>query len=93
MEKQEILRAIVEAIHSIEITSGQPPSNIGMESVPIHDLRNFDSVRGVEVTTEISIQLGISIDLKENLFVSRDGRRAIKMGEIVERVQSLIEEN
>lgn len=92
MDKNDILSALVEAIHSIEEISGQSPSIINADIVPLRDLDNFDSLRGLEVITELQSKLGVSIDETENPFLNEDGESPLTIDEVVERVHSMIEE-
>ena len=92
MNKQQVFDAIVKAINDVERMSGQTLSKVRLKDIPINDLYGFDSLRGLEVTVALSIELEITIDDKINLFVSQDGRRAASMEEIVDKVHSLIQE-
>jgi hypothetical protein len=91
-EVEELLR---KTLQEIQLMSGEEDAPIAADTCPILDLPGFDSIRGVEATCLVSAKLGKGIgtsDGQVNLFVSKDGKRALKVFEIVSRIAMLIEE-
>lgn len=89
---EELLK---EALTEIQQLSGEEDAPIDYETCPITDLPGFDSLRGVEATCLVSAKLGKEIpttDGQVNIFVSKDGKRALKVFEIVTRIASLMEQ-
>jgi acyl carrier protein len=87
MERHELEKLVIEAINDVQKLSGESHDAVTSTSCPIKDLPTFDSLRGLEVTTVLEGKLGIS--LEENVFVSEDGTRALKVKEVVERIEHL----
>jgi len=91
----EVEELLTKALQEIQQMSGEEEAPIAADTCPITDLPGFDSLRGVETTCLVSAKLGKDIgttDGQVNLFVSKDGKQALKVFEIVSRIASLIEE-
>jgi len=93
MTTSELEQHLIDTLREVQELSGAAPTAIDRRLCPIKDLEGFDSVRGEETTTLLGIKLnrefrGDQDDV--NLFVSKDGRRALKVHEIVDRLSALI---
>jgi len=86
-------KCLLECILEIQRMSGEEEVPIKVDTCPLKDLAGFDSLRGVETTTYLSIKLNVVIASDgqgANLFVSPDGRRALTVREIAQRMVTLI---
>ena len=92
MDRTEILRCLVETVIEVQQLSGAEVLEITAETSPILDLDEFDSLRGVETTELLAAKLKCAFKGgtgNENVFVSQDGRRALKIEEAVDRILQL----
>ena len=90
MSRDEIFTKLKEAIYKVQEKSGEGVISIEEGTCPIGDLPGFDSLRAVEVTVELGDLLNKKIGGDVNLFVSKDGSRALKLYEIVNKIYSLV---
>jgi len=84
----------METIREVQELSGHAPLPLDHNTCPINDLEHFDSLRGVETTCLLSMKLKCKFKSPQgeiNVFVSKDGRRALTIGEIVDRLIELSE--
>jgi len=89
MDREHILRKLIETIVEVQEMSGCASSEITIETCPIYDLEEFDSLRGTETTVLLAQKLGCQFKCKKgevNIFVSKDHRRALRVKEIVTRL-------
>ena len=94
MDRNDIERELIETIREVQEMSGDAPAAIDTHTCPIKDLEHFDSLRGVETTVLLSMKLKCEFKSPKgeiNLFVSKDGRRILSVGEIVDRLVKLCE--
>ena len=84
MEKQAVITKVVEAVAQVQEASGRQNSGIRSSTCPVRDVEGFDSLSGVEATVILSESLGV--DLPDNTFVSKDGRRALSVTEIASNI-------
>ena len=92
MDRISIERELLEALREVQELSGHEPAPIDANTCPINELEQFDSLRGVETTFLLSTKLKCGFKTHKgeiNLFVSKDGRRALKVAEIVDRLVEL----
>ena len=92
MDRNDIERRLIETLHEVQDLSGCARADITAKSCPILDLEGFDSLRGVECTVLLAIKLKREFKAGKgevNVFVSKDGRRALKVQEIVNRLIEL----
>jgi acyl carrier protein len=90
--KTDLQKRLIECLKEVQDLSGAEPTDITAETCPIQDLPDFDSLRGVEATVYLSGKLKIKIEAPQgevNVFISKDGRRALRVREIVDRIVSL----
>jgi hypothetical protein len=82
--RQELVRMVVELLHKIQEISGREiPSHMTERTIPIGGLPGFDSLNGIELTVMLPESVRWS---GRNLCVSEDGRKALSIGEIADRL-------
>lgn len=87
-----IYQRLVETVAQVQELSGCAPVAIDATTCPLCDLNEFDSLRGVEATVLLAAKLNCEFKTGKsdvNLFVSKDGRRALTINEIVDRLVEL----
>jgi len=89
VSQEETGVVVLNALKECQHLSGREWSDLGMDAKPIGVLDGFDSLSGVEATVMIEQRLGCTFDV-ESLFVSEDGKRALTLREISERLRKLI---
>lgn len=90
MNRQEVLNELIKAIYKVQGLSGEKHLDVDEKTIPIGNLPGFDSMRGVETTIELESSIGRKIGGDVNPFVTEDGKRALHLYEIVDRVYELI---
>jgi hypothetical protein len=90
MAEINIISTIIEAISFVQEMSGEVKQEITDVTIPIQDLKGFDSQRGIETTIEIETRLNISLPDGLNLFVSKDGTRSLNLQEIVKQLLDIL---
>jgi acyl carrier protein len=88
MDKDRLRNEIIQAIRTVQESSGRTYHNLGGNDPPIGALEGFDSLNALEVTVELETRLGIDMDGK-NLLVNDEGTRALSVDEVVERIAGL----
>lgn len=89
MNRDELEKIVIAAIQKFQELSGENDKAITARTCPIKDLTNFDSLRGLEVSSQLAVDTGC--DFSDNVFVSEDGTRALTISEIVLRVERKLE--
>lgn len=89
MRIQEISEALIAVLREIQETSGRDWKDPGSGDKPIGDLVGFDSLSSIEATVMLEEKLGGPLGV-DSLFISENGRRALTMREIVERIVKLL---
>ena len=89
MNKKEIRAAVIGVVREIQEMSGRELTSVTPETRPVGDLPGFDSLNGIEGTIMLSERLGLTIPLKENVFVNQEGDRALTVDEMCERVAAI----
>jgi hypothetical protein len=85
MNRSEVVKLVIETVIKIQELSGREvPPDVNENTEPIGGLRGFDSLNGIELTVMISGQ--IARRGEKNLCVSEDGRKALNIGQIAERL-------
>ena len=89
MDRKQIYDLVVKTLESIQELSGREKVNINEDTVPIGQLPGFDSITGVE----LSMMISEHIPMKKNvrLCVSDDGKKALSIRRIVDRLVKLWE--
>jgi hypothetical protein len=93
MSTNEIQSLVLDVLKEIQILSGRPWEGLDPSAAPIGELDGFDSLTGVEATVMIEQRLGgRDLDL-ESLFVSDDGKHALTVQEVAERISKLLDKS
>jgi len=80
---------VLDVLHEVQKISAREWSDLGAEAKPIGGLDGFDSLSAVEATVMIEEKLGCKFEL-DSVFVSEDGKRALTLKEISERLSKLL---
>ena len=84
MNREELLKAMTMIVVQIQDISGRNVlSTINEKTVPIGGLEGFDSLNGLELSMMIPKEINWS---GKNVCVSDDGKKALSIGEIVDRL-------
>jgi acyl carrier protein len=89
---ESLEHALIACLQEVQDLSGAESTVITTDTCPIKDLPGFDSLRSVEATVYLCTKLQIKIDAPQgevNLFVSKDGRRPLRVKDIRERILTL----
>lgn len=91
MNKDEIMRQVIRAASRVQEDSGRPAGQISATTRPIGELAGFDSLSGLEAMIYLAELVGYAFPGDYNPFVSKDGRRALTIGEITQEISSILE--
>lgn len=89
MERVKVFGRVVEAIRSVQETSGRGLERITPDTDVYAEIDDFDSLNGIEATVILSASFD-NIELSYGLFLPEDGQRDVSVGEIVDRICSLV---
>jgi len=84
MIRNDVIKIVIEKLTEIQEISDREKIPISDSTIPIGELPEFDSMNGVEFASMIDEVL--SIGDVGNLCASKDGKRALTVGEIVDRI-------
>ena len=84
MDRAEVVGKIVEAVRQLQEVSGREVGTLGPGTRPLGDVKGFDSLSGIEATVTLSELL--DQDLPDSVFVSEDGRHALSVSEIADKL-------
>ena len=84
MNRDIIVRQVIEAVAQVQQASGRSVEGIGPDTRPFNDVEGFDSLSGVEATMLLSETLGR--DLPDSVFAPEQGNRVLSVNEIADRV-------
>ena len=87
MNRKQIYDLVAQTLEFIQEISGEEKVSINEDTVPIGQLPGFDSIRGVEFSMMISEQIPMEKIIR--LCVSDDGKKAISIREIIEKLMEL----
>ena len=90
MSVDELVVILLEILKQVQEMSGRPIEDLTESDTPIGGLAGFDSLNGIEVTTLAAVRLNCEISGEVNLFVSEDGRRALTVREVAQRMKRLL---
>ena len=90
MQAKEIETVIVGVLREVQTTSGRLWSDLNPDSRPLGDLEGFDSLTAVEVTVAVEQKLSCRFEI-ESIFASDDGKRALSLRQIGERIGSILD--
>ncbi len=87
MTRHEARNAVIAAIIDIQKKSGDEVPKIGADTVVIHGIPGFDSLRGLELSVAMGRVFEVGDDV--NICVSDDGRRALTVAEITDKLMTM----
>ena len=90
MTRNEVVKIVIEKVTEIQEISDREKVLISDNTIPIGGLPEFDSMNGVELAAMIDEDL--SIGDVGNLCASKDGERALTVGEIADRILEITSE-
>ncbi|MDE0069114.1 MAG: hypothetical protein OXO48_05330 [Caldilineaceae bacterium] len=90
MGKQEIVGAVIQTVAQVQEASGRERGAIDASTRPLRDVEGFDSLCGLEATVLLSESLGAALPDDYNPFISKDGNRALSVGEIADALSTHI---
>jgi len=90
MDRKKVIEVVIEKLTEIQTISDREKAAISEDTVPIGDLAEFDSMNGVEFASMIDEVFNIG-DVG-NLCASKDGKKAITVGEIADRILEIASE-
>lgn len=85
MNISDAIKLVIEVVSDIQSHSGRQSVALTEKSRPIGDLPGFDSLNGIEATTELACRLGSEFS-ERNLLVDEAGNCALSIKEIATRV-------
>lgn len=87
MDRKDIQDLVTQGIRQIQEMSGREVlEDLTGDTCPIRDLDGFDSLCGAELGAILSRTISLPLDF--NPCVSEDGRRALRIREIVDRIEA-----
>ena len=89
MSRDGVMEKVIQAVAQVQEASGRAVGQISAGTRPMGDISGFDSLNGVEVTVDLSQSLGQELP-NDNIFVSKDGRRALSIAEITDNLYKTI---
>jgi hypothetical protein len=90
MTSGEIERVVLEVLRESQTLSGRAWTDLEPTAKPIGDLDGFDSLAGVEATVMLEEKLGCRDLEADSVFVSENGKRALTVKQIAERIANLL---
>ena len=84
MNRDNVVRQVIEAVVEVQQASGRNVDGIGPDTRPFKDVEGFDSLSGVEATVLLSGTLGQ--DLPDSVFTPEQGSHMLSVNEIADRV-------
>ena len=91
MSKEQIQAALVAVLKQVQELSGRAWNALKPTDKPIGSLAGFDSLCSIEATVMVEQKLGVALGAN-SVFVSDDGKRALSIEEITQRVHGLLRE-
>ncbi len=85
MNITDATKLVIEVVSEIQSHSGRQNIALTGENHPIGDLPGFDSLNGIEATTELAYRLGCEFS-DGNLLVDESDNRALSIEEIATRI-------
>lgn len=89
MDQQSVEAKLIQVLERIQAASKKPSPKITAETRPLDDLPGFDSKLWPAAVSMLAAELGITIPVEENIFLSPDGKRRLTIRESAARVISL----
>lgn len=85
MDRESVMKHVVRAVEKVQEISGREIGTIDPDTKPIGDTTGFDSLNGMEVTVALTESLDHEFP-NDNIFVSKDGRKALTISEVVDNL-------
>src|SRR5687767_795391 len=95
MKREQLAAALFECLRDVQTLCGKNAPELTLDMCPFYELEAFDSLLAVETTELLSARLHKVIRCGKgdvNVFVSKDGRKPLKLGQVLDRLESLITE-
>jgi acyl carrier protein len=89
MTPEKLLLLVLEVLQEVQKMSGRRWQPLTPDMKPIGTLDGFDSLAGVEATVMIEEKLKCTLDV-ESLFVSEDGKQALTLKQVCERIATIV---
>jgi hypothetical protein len=89
VDNNTIKKALVAVLEEVQAAGGHELPSLDDTSKPIGDLDGFDSLLAVEATVLLEGKLGCKL-ADGTPFISADGKKALKLSEIADRVAEMI---
>jgi len=93
MTADSIHTTVLEVLKEVQKISGRSCEDLDPTAIPIDDLDGFDSITAVEATAMIEQKLGAENLNLVTAFVSEDGKRALSIEEVVERISKALKKS
>ena len=90
MTYAEVVKLVIRIVLEIQEISGRKTIRVTKETVPIGGIPGFDSLNGVELASMVDAE--INVGAVGNLCASQDGKRALSVGEIANRILEITSE-
>jgi acyl carrier protein len=90
MRPDKIKKALQEVIKEVQAAGGHACPALDDTTKPIGDLEGFDSLLAVEATVLLEGKLGCKIADGVPPFISADGKKALRLAEVAERIAEMI---
>lgn len=90
MTYAEAVKLVIRIVSEIQEISGRETIRVNKRTVPIGGLPGFDSMSGVDLAAMVDAE--INIGAVGNLCASQDGKRALSVSEIANRILGITSE-
>ncbi|MEQ1871555.1 MAG: hypothetical protein ABL961_16185 [Vicinamibacterales bacterium] len=84
MDRTAVLEQLLKVLREMQERIGSQPVALDMNSCPLRDLPQFDSLLALEASVEMEAILGCKTE--DNIFFDDNNKRALTVTEIVERL-------
>jgi hypothetical protein len=94
MTRNELQSVLLICIREVQEMCGKRTPELSLDTCPFYELEDFDSLTAVETTELLSRRIGKRIQCGKddlNVFIAKDGRTPIKLSDVLDRLECLIE--
>ncbi len=84
MTDGQLRELVISVVREIQVMSGRPTPEFNDDMYPIGGCVGFDSINAAEAESILSERL--NSDIGFNPFISSDGKRKLRLGEVVKRI-------
>lgn len=85
MDREAVRQRLERAVGEWRDHRASGPVSLGEATRPVKGVEGFDSYSGIIVTIQIEAELGVTF-ARDNIFLSEDGKRARRVGEIIDTI-------